>query len=256
MKSTLTVIAISLFFSCASQPFVANYLYGPIAVKRAEKQAKEFPSDAKKQLEYCKILTQFTYAFIHQEADFIRDRNLEKSRKLLNQARKNYQKATNAGLKAIENGQESVESLYWTAAALGLYISVSKNDFKAIGRLNEVFDLAYRALEKNPTWSDGVIYEMLCGLEISRTSIDSKAIEKAKEFYNEALRLSEGKRASVFVAKAEGICVFEQNREEFETLLKKALSAPPTKKPADRLADKISKKRAKWLLSRTDELFF
>jgi predicted anti-sigma-YlaC factor YlaD len=46
-----------------------------------------------------------------------------------------------------------------------------------------------------------------------------------------------------------------QNKKEFQELLNKALEIDVDKAPAQRLANVIGQRRAKWLLSRTDELF-
>ena len=257
MKSARIIVATSLlFFSCATQPFVVNYFYGPVALATLKKTAIENPQSADAQMKYCKTLTQFTYAFIHQEAEFICEEDLEKCRMMMRRARDNYLEALDYGHKALEIDGESQESLYYTAVAVGLYIGVSKNDFRAIGKMDEVGSLAYRALAIDSTWNDGAIYELLCNYEASRTSIIRGSLEQAEAHYEKALCLSGGKRASVFVTKAESICVQKQNRKEFENLLKAALSVPAPKNSANRLADKISKKRARWLLSRVNELFF
>ena len=51
------------------------------------------------------------------------------------------------------------------------------------------------------------------------------------------------------------ISVGAQNKKEFQELLNKALEIDVNKAPAQRLANVIGQRRAKWLLSRTDELF-
>jgi predicted anti-sigma-YlaC factor YlaD len=50
--------------------------------------------------------------------------------------------------------------------------------------------------------------------------------------------------------------VERQDRAEFENLLKRALAVDPNAAPDMRLANLIAQRRARWLLSHADELFF
>jgi predicted anti-sigma-YlaC factor YlaD len=57
------------------------------------------------------------------------------------------------------------------------------------------------------------------------------------------------------VTFAEAVSVQKQDLKQFESLLKQALAIDPNAKPEWRLANLIMQRRAKWLLSRTDQLF-
>jgi predicted anti-sigma-YlaC factor YlaD len=57
------------------------------------------------------------------------------------------------------------------------------------------------------------------------------------------------------VSFAEAVCVQKQDLPQFESLLHRALAINPDAKPDWRLVNLIMQRRAKWLLSRTDELF-
>ena len=46
-----------------------------------------------------------------------------------------------------------------------------------------------------------------------------------------------------------------QRRAEFQSLLQKALAVDPDVRPEMRLVNLVAQRRARWLLSRTDELF-
>ena len=54
---------------------------------------------------------------------------------------------------------------------------------------------------------------------------------------------------------AEAVCVQKQDLKEFESLLRQALAINPDAKPKWRLVNLVMQRRAKWLLSRTDQLF-
>jgi predicted anti-sigma-YlaC factor YlaD len=64
-----------------------------------------------------------------------------------------------------------------------------------------------------------------------------------------------GQLASPFVAFAEAVSVSTQHRAEFDSLLSRALAIDPDGKPEWRLTNLIMQRRARWLLSRADDLF-
>jgi predicted anti-sigma-YlaC factor YlaD len=78
---------------------------------------------------------------------------------------------------------------------------------------------------------------------------------RCKEHFDRAVRLSDGELASPFVSYAETVSVSKQNRAEFESLLNRALAVNPDIRPEWRLSNLIMQRRARWLLSREDELF-
>jgi predicted anti-sigma-YlaC factor YlaD len=70
-----------------------------------------------------------------------------------------------------------------------------------------------------------------------------------------ARQLSGNANAAPLVALAESVCVPQQRRAEFEALLREALRIDPNLVPDTRLANVLAQRRARWLLSRIDNLF-
>ena len=70
-----------------------------------------------------------------------------------------------------------------------------------------------------------------------------------------ALELSGGALASPLVSFAETVSVKRQDREEFEALVRRALAIDPDDGPEWRLTNLVVQRRARWLLSRVDDLF-
>jgi predicted anti-sigma-YlaC factor YlaD len=68
------------------------------------------------------------------------------------------------------------------------------------------------------------------------------------------LEVSEGKRASLFVAYAESVTVPKQDRDGFRASLEKALAIDADRFPEIRLPNLVAQRRARWLLGRIDEL--
>ena len=77
----------------------------------------------------------------------------------------------------------------------------------------------------------------------------------AEKRFERAMELSGGNSAAALVALAEAVCVQEQNRGEFEEILNRAVAIDVDERPQWRLMNLIMQRRARWLLSRTDELF-
>ena len=70
-----------------------------------------------------------------------------------------------------------------------------------------------------------------------------------------AVALTDGKLVSPWVSLAEGVSVGRQDRREFETLLHQALAIDVDARPEWRLVNIIMQRRARWLLSRADQIF-
>jgi predicted anti-sigma-YlaC factor YlaD len=69
------------------------------------------------------------------------------------------------------------------------------------------------------------------------------------------MQINQGLQAGPLVALAEAVSLQKQDLQEFEGLLHRALAMNPDAKPEFRLANLVMQRRAKWLLSRSDQLF-
>src|SRR4030095_13438758 len=77
----------------------------------------------------------------------------------------------------------------------------------------------------------------------------------ARDHFDKAIALSKGLSAGPYVTLAMGVAVPAQDRAEFESLLAKALAIDVDREPSLRLANILSQRRARYLLSRINELF-
>jgi predicted anti-sigma-YlaC factor YlaD len=69
------------------------------------------------------------------------------------------------------------------------------------------------------------------------------------------MALSDGQQAGPLVALAEAVSIQNQDLQEFESLLNRALAIDVDAKPEWRLVNVLMQRRAKWLLGRREELF-
>jgi hypothetical protein len=148
-----------------------------------------------------------------------------------------------------------VPLLYWTAAAWGAAISISKNDPDLVSDQVIFEALADRALALDESFEHGAIHAMLITYEPSRQGGSGSADDRARAHFRRAVELSDGKSAGPYVSLAEAITIQNQKRAEFVSLLNQALAINVDERPEWRLANLIMQERARWLLSRVDELF-
>jgi predicted anti-sigma-YlaC factor YlaD len=219
--------------------------------------------------------TQYAYAFIQQEADEVEPRDLAKAGELRTRARKLYLRARDYGLRGLEvkhpglggflrqdpkasvrkTARSDVALLYWTAAAWGSAISLSKDNPDLVADQPVVEALVDRAAELDPAFDHGAIHAFLITYEQSRKGVPGDPHERSRMHFQKAVELSRGQLASPLVALAESVSVARQDRKEFESLLQCALAIDPDARPEFRLSNLVMQRRARWLLGRTDELF-
>jgi predicted anti-sigma-YlaC factor YlaD len=247
----------------------------PFSLKLMESLLDESPRHQGLLLATASGFTQYGYAFVQQDADEIEERNLEAAEEMRGRARRLYLRARSYGLRGLEvkhkgfekalranartavnlTTKKDVPLLYWTAASWAAAISLSKDNPELIGEMPMVEAMMDRALALDETFDNGAIHGFLITYEMSRPGGAGDPAARSRQHFERALTLSGGQQAGPMVSFAEAVCVQKQDLKEFESLLHKALAINPDLKPQWRLANLITQRRAKWLLSRTEQLF-
>ena len=219
--------------------------------------------------------TQYSYVYLQQPAEEIEDKDLEQSNALRERARKLYLRARNYGMQGLEakhprfgatlrenpdaalRGMKKadVPLLYWTALSWGAAISVSKDHPDLVADQPKVEALMDRAFQLDPDYDHGALDQFLISYEGARQGTEGDFEQRSRIHFVRAVRLSGGGLASPYVAYAESVSIQKQRRQEFESMLHQALAIDPDAKPEWRLSNLIMQRRARWLLSREDELF-
>lgn len=222
-----------------------------------------------------KSFTEYSYAYVQSNAEYIQDENYAQSKEMKLRAKKLYVRARDYGLRGLDARyghfsdliekdpkaaaakvkKEDVDLLYWTGVSWLAAISLGKDDPELVSDVPQGEALIYRAYELDPDYDDGSLHDFLITYEGSRPVLMGGSIKKAKEHFEAALKLNKGMSASTYVNYAEAVDEKEQNREEFVEMLDKALAIDVDKKPSSRLVNLITQKRARWLLSKVDTLF-
>jgi predicted anti-sigma-YlaC factor YlaD len=247
----------------------------PFSLKLMESLLEESPEHRGLLLAAARGFTQYGYAFIEQEADVVEDEDLVRAMELRRLARRLYLRARDYGLRGLETSHEGIGEhlfrypeeaierfviddvplIYWTAAAWGAAISLSKDDPDLIADLPQVEALIYRALDLDEAYDHGAIHVFLIALESGRPGGAPEGLERARLHFQRAVDLSEEMMAAPLVAMAENVSVSTQEREEFMDLLNRALAIDVDTRPEWRLSNLVMQRRASWLLSRMDDLF-
>lgn len=248
----------------------------PFALKLMESLLAENPRHEGLLLATAQGFTQYSYAFVQMDADMAEAENFAAAEHLRTRARNLYLRARQYGLRGLEVRHRGFEAmlrqdpkaavriadlkdvplLFWTAAAWGSAISVSKDQPELIADQGIVAALIDRALELDESFGGGAIHSFLITFEMARPGGGAQAEARARKHFDRAMELAKGKRADALVSLAEAVDVPQQNRVEFEAMLRQALAVDPNALPEARLATLILQRRAQWLLARADDLFF
>jgi predicted anti-sigma-YlaC factor YlaD len=219
--------------------------------------------------------TQFSFAFVQEEADEVEPTDFAAAEKMRARARRLYLRAHRYGLRGLEVNHPGFEEdllanpkstvrvttkadvplLYWTAAAWASAISLSKDNPELVGQIPAMEALIFRALELDESYDQGAIESFLITYEMSRHGVPGDPAQRARQRFQRAMELSGGNNAAPLVALAEAVTIQKQDVKEFESLLNQALAINPDAQPENRLLNTVMQRRARWLLSRKSDLF-
>ena len=249
----------------------------PFGLKLTESLLNESPDHRGLLLTACRGFVLYSYAYVDYPAEVAMDVDIERGRAMRTRARRLYQRALRYCLRGLEldhrgfgtrlavdpdaavaeldagRRNRNLPVMYWTAAALGLAISMSPGSAAMLARLPEVDALLERALELDEAWDDGALHEftvVFAGAVPGQPDYD-----EIRRHYDRALVLSSGRSAGLHVAYAEAVSVPTQNAAEFREMMEQALAVDPDANPDNRLVNLIAHRRAAWLLERIEDLF-
>ncbi len=246
----------------------------PFSLKLMETVLAETPDHEGLLLSLTSGFTQYGYGFVQQDADRAVADDFEKSERFKQRAAKLYRRARDYGMRALENRypgfrenllkapkptadqakKSDVPLLYWTSAAWGALIALSKDDPETIADLPQVAAMADRALKLNEAYDSGAIHSFMVSFTFARADAVGDRKATAKRHFDRAMELSGGQSAGPLLAWAEAVSVQEQNASEFKALLNQALAIRVSARAEWTLVNTILLERARWLLSRMDEL--
>lgn len=246
----------------------------PFSLKLIESLLVESPRHEGLLLAAARGFTQYSYAFVQQDADELEDADKVASTAMRARAAKLYLRGRNYGLRGLEvkhpgfaerlkaNPKEAVQELkksevpmmYWTAISWGAALAAS-HDFMMLPEVPRFEALIDRVIELDEAFDEGTVHTFLITYEMVRLNAKPNRLALAKEHFDRAMALGGGHQAGPLVAYAENVLVAQKNKTEFQNMLRQALRLDINKSPENRELNLAEQRRARWLLSRTDKLF-
>jgi predicted anti-sigma-YlaC factor YlaD len=246
----------------------------PFSLKLTESVLTEAPRNVPLLTAASRGFAQYAFAYVQQPGEALEDRDVAGAQRELKRARALYRRARDYGLRGLDvthpgfsaklqtDARAAAASLrrddvplaYWTAVAWAAQISLSKDDPRTVGEIPQMEALIDRALALDETFEAGAIHTFLISYELVRAQRKADPVAAARAHFERAVRLSRGQLAGPYVSLAEAVDVAAQDRAAFEAHLNQALAIDVDANPASRLANLIMQRRARWLLSRTEQL--
>jgi hypothetical protein len=238
-------------------------LAAPSTLKTVEMLLKDAPNNTQLLLTVCSGFTQYSYGFLHVEAE-VRAQDATAA-ELKSRAAKMYQRARGYCLRGLEVRRpgltlaaladdpaaalkgttiEDVPWLYWTAAAWGADLSLAPNQLLRVTELATVRALLNRAKSLDEKWESGAIHEALIAFD-GLPPLLGGSPAAARADFDRAMELSDRKSVFAYVALAATTTDAAEKRK----LLEQAIAVDTTTLASRRLTNLIAQRYARALLS-------
>lgn len=255
----------------------------PFGLKTMEQLAASLPDHRQIRLAMASGFSQYSYAFVNEDADRMADKSLPQAQLMWLRARRLYLRARDYALRGLDIAhpglektlrgadqaawktgldqatKEDVPYLYWTAASWGLAVSTAKDNPDLIGDLAVIDTIMARAQALDDEFDEGAIHEFYVAFDAGRPESQGGGPAKAKQHLDRALVLNKGFKVGALVSYAEAVLVQQQKKKEFVEMLKKVADTNVYSDDANwkknRLGNIVAVARAKWLLGKQNDLF-
>jgi len=217
------------------------------------------------------------YAFFFIEGKILEHQGTEKEKFLIERAKVGYKKAILYGKQALKadhpqiftafnenetslkkalSGRDiNIDSVFWLAYAIGAYSHINPNDSKVLIDLEKAKILMNVVLNQDETFFYGAPHLFFAVYYSSTPTFAGGNPGKAKEHFQAALRITQGKLLLVPYFNARYYAAAVLDRELFEKKLKLVLEAPDDLLPPLRLGNIMAKHWAGVLLKKADYIF-
>jgi len=179
--------------------------------------------------------------------------NILKKNKQFNEALNKDVDSFNQALKVFV--KNDVPALFWSGFSWGSWINLNLDSPEALVELPKVEFIMQRVLELDETYYYGGAHTFFGTAYGFRPPMLGGNLEKAREHFDKAGKIADGKFLLNYVYKARYYAVPIQDRNLFEAILQEVILAPPDILPEQRLVNEIAKVKAKEMLSQIDEFF-
>jgi hypothetical protein len=150
---------------------------------------------------------------------------------------------------------QDTEFLYWSAMAWMGAIAADRGDFGLGITMKKALSLVNKVQSLDSTYGSGSLDEFFCVYYSSAPKSLGGDTALARLHLIRAIELSGNARSSVFVTAANFAAHKSKNRDEFNTMLERAMLVDLNLHKENRLINTIYQHRAKWMLEHTDRYF-
>jgi predicted anti-sigma-YlaC factor YlaD len=263
----LSLFALASCASLRSDPAVVKSQL-PGIIKKDEAKLEKNPDDQKLILETGSYYIMYANGFVQGPASMLppgkyaeRDAEYQKAKDLYLRGVKILRGGLEQKYPGIVSGaeadfqKEDVPSLYWLSAGTLLAYSINPLDYELGSKLPETDAFIKTAYRLDPDWNKGAIDSLLVSYYASIPEAMGGSKKLAKEHYDLALQKSDYLSVGTYVAWAESVCIPAQDYADFKDNLEKALAIDVNKDPENKLANILSRRKAKYLLENAKNFF-
>ena len=284
-KIIIVLILVSTFFSCSLDKFIIRQSsilldYGSIALyeetdlviaeQALASNIKLLEGMVKGDPENCELLLLTSQAISGYVLGFVEDEEPERAKPLYLRARdyaarvlkqndfnlteenlliEQYQK----NVASIED--EDIDALFWSAFCWAGWINLSLDNPQAFVDLPKVESLMNRVLEIDSSYYHGAALLFFGGIWGTKPKMLGGDPEKAKQYFDKNLEITNGNFLLTYVYYAKYYAAKILEEDLFKQYLKTVKDTPNDVLPGEQLLNAIAKKKADFLLARTEDLF-
>ena len=151
--------------------------------------------------------------------------------------------------------KDDAPGLLFTGLALASAINLNRNDLARVVELPKAIAVIKRSHDLNPKFYNGGAAMTLGVIYCSQGKAIGGDPDLGKKYFEEAIRLNDGKYLMPKVMFARYYAVITQDRPLFESTLKSVIAAPQDIMPSQRLPNALAKRRAARYLAHADDYF-
>jgi tetratricopeptide (TPR) repeat protein len=152
-------------------------------------------------------------------------------------------------------GKGDVPALFWTGNSWLSLIGLNLDSPDAVMDVPKAVALLERVVELDETYYYGSAHAALGSYYAAQPKIMGNTSEKAKQHFDRAFEISEGKFLLMYYLYAKFYAYQIQDRELFEKTLTMIIETPPDRYPDMTFVNEVARRKAKVLLDDVDTYF-
>jgi hypothetical protein len=216
------------------------------------------------------LLTAGCQAYTGYASSFVEDENREEAAALYARAKhygfralstkRDFQQAASGSLDEFIvflklYKRQDVPALFWTTSSWAKWISLNLDSVEALADMPMLEATMRRVLELDDAFYYGGPHLIMAVYLAVKPEIVGGNISKAKEHFDQAFALGDGKFLAAKVLFARYYAVRLEDRALFEKTLQEVMAAPVDKVPELTLSSVLAKEKAREMLEKADDYF-